>query len=204
MKKCIKCNSDNENNCNECIKCGAKVFRHVYNDKNDEQKGNNLGELDHKKYSSIGGWLVVFGLGLFFQPFVCLEKLKNMVVLFKLDNLKIYFNATQLPPGEFLSFKIFTYISSFFILIFLFFDVLLFIFFMKKNNKFPKMIIIRYILNIIYIILGYIWLKHFRILSLYNSTSNTFAICITTVIIFMCILYFRKSNRVKNTFINAM
>lgn len=140
----------------------------------------------------IGGWLILVAIGVVINPLILLSTLI-------LDHLPIILDGTlfKLLHTQILLFGLMIFEIALNV-IFLIYSIIIVFKFFKKSFQFPKLQIILYISNILFLIIDNVLAS----LIMKNVTMDMYILRLSlTAIIWST--YLLKSERVKNTFINS-
>ncbi len=142
---------------------------------------------------TLGGWLIAV------QAFIILNAISwvgNLQVYYKLLGEKDVL-IKQKPPEDAALLNIFIYFELAASLIFAFLCFVVFYFFYKRNNKFPLILIIYLIAEIVVEGLSYVIFGHLSNDPILMLQKLAFSVVVAVAII----VYLKRSERVKQTFI---
>jgi len=142
---------------------------------------------------TLGGWLIAV------QAFIILNAISwvgNLQVYYKLLGEKDVL-IKQKPPEDATLLNIFIYFELAASLIFAFLCFVVFYFFYKRNNKFPLILIIYLIAEIVIEGLSYVIFGHLSNDPVLMLQKLAFSVVVAVAII----VYLKRSERVKQTFI---
>ncbi len=152
-----------------------------------------------KELKGISGWLILPIIVLFFIP------LKNIIYLFT-NFLPFYAKDYWLiltTPESPAYHKLWAPVIIFEItgnIIFIILSILLLFFFFKKNHRFPLMFILFLLANLFFFTCDFLMADMIDTVGALNNTSSLRELLISLIFSSICIPYFLRSERVRNTF----
>jgi hypothetical protein len=172
----------------ECVECGSEVSNTV-------KRCVHCGHVIRGTYSNIGGWLILIIIQYIFQIFFQISNINNILMLYTNGSMAEFSN----PSSDYYDYSLFSIINFELIcsiLIIIFIIVLLIKMFGKKKI-YPKLGIIYLIAVNIYFLIDVVWVNSISGVTL-DIIFNFIGSVVSAII---WILYFIKSERVKQVFI---
>ncbi len=154
----------------------------------------------NKELKGLGGWLILICLGLIFTPLRLMFSLFNDFAPIFLDN---YWEILTTPGAEAYHYLwgpliISELITNFALIVFSLY--LLFLYF-TKSYRFPKLMIIFYIINLFILVGDYIFANMIPEIANDANLETVQEIIRAVAATLIWVPYFLKSQRVKNTFV---
>jgi hypothetical protein len=152
-------------------------------------------------YEKIGGWLILIGIGITISPFYILFSIFTQSYF---DN-SLWINITSVSSAGYNPALAIAFLIELLINIASFvFAFLLLVLFYKRRSSFPRLVIIFYVFNFLFLSVDAVVVSNLGILDDSGLSDSYKAVSKSFITMLIWVPYFLKSDRVKGTFVNML